>query len=1009
MYCYRIFISLLLWGGSFSLVFAQNISEVSPSQNAPFNKEKRQKSSEFSGNVPSPENKHHTWAKQRLQQLSLEEKIGQLFMVAAYSNKGDAHEKTLRQLIKQQHIGGLIFMQNDPVKQATLTNTFQEQAKIPLLIAMDAEWGLDMRLDNTFKFPWPLTLGATGDTALAKAMGSEIARHCERLGVQVNFAPVVDLNSNPDNPIINARSLGEKSTAVRRMALAFMAGLQEEQVLACAKHFPGHGNTSEDSHKTLPTVKASLAKLQSTELAPYRYLIPRGLKAVMSAHLNVPALDASGIPASLSEKAIQGYLRNQMGFEGLVFTDALNMKGATETYAPGKLELEALKAGNDVLLFSQDVSKAAAVLKKAARKDPAILQRINESALKILEAKSWTGARNKKYIEPQKLLKDLNPVSSEVVRRQIFEKAITVLINQNQLLPLKKLAGRKIALLSAGNPNPEVKYREALQHYAEIDHYTYNDGQEFKLLNELSAYDVVITAYHTSNASPWKSFKVDAAFKSFAKKLALQTTIVHTLFANPYSLKAFSEAQLAEGLVVAYQSHPDAALAAAQVIFGAVGAKGHLPVTAHDMFPAGFGIETPSLGRLGYGYPEEVGLKRHLLESKIGAIMKEAIDEGATPGAQLLVARKGKVVFQKNYGYHTYQKKRPVQATDIYDLASVTKIAATLPLLMRLVEKNKIDLDKTLGDYLPITKGTNKENLVIRDILAHQARLQPWIPFYLSTMKNGELQDQVYAEERSFDYPYTVAQQLYSARHITDTIFAAILASGLRPKKEYKYSDLGYYLLMKIIENMEGRPLDELATEYLYKPLGAHTMRFHPRRHFNMERIVPTERDMKFRDQLLRGYVHDQGAAMLGGVAGHAGLFASANDMAKMMQMYLQNGSYGGVTFFDSITVREFTRCQFCEEHNRRGIGFDKPQFPGEPGPTCGCVSPLSFGHSGFTGILAWADPVEEIIYVFLSNRVYPDAENRKLISMDIRTKIQQAIYDAIDYSASYADSVAAQ
>lgn len=952
---------------------------------------------------------HRAWATQKLQSLTLEEKIGQLFMVAAYSNKDAAHEKAIRELIKEQKIGGLIFMQNNPEKQAALTNTYQELSNTPLMIGMDAEWGLDMRLKNTFKFPWPLTLGATGDTNLAKAMGREIARHCKRLGVHVNFAPVVDLNSNPNNPIINARSMGENPEAVRKMAAAFIKGMQGERVLACAKHFPGHGNTSEDSHKTLPTVKASLAELQSTELAPYRYLIPRGLKAVMSAHLNVPALDASGIPASLSPQVIKGYLRNQMGFQGLIFTDALNMKGATGSFDPGKLEVQALEAGNDVMLFSQDVPTAVAALKKAARKDSTILRRINESAFKILEAKSWTRAAQKKYIEPSGLINDLNPVSSEVVRRKIYEKAATVLINQNKILPLKNLAQRKIALLSAGT-HINLKYTEALEHYAEIDHFKYEAGQEFSLLNKLSTYDVVITGYHTSNANPWKSFAVDADFKSFSKKLALQTTIVHTLFANPYSLQNFPEAQLAEGLVVAYQSHPDAALAAAQVIFGAVGAQGHLPVTGHEMFPAGFGIKTPSLGRLGYGYPEEVGLNRHLLESKIGAIMQEAVEQGATPGAQILVARKGKVVFQKNYGYHTYQKKRAVLSNDIYDLASVTKIAATLPMLMRLVEENRLDLDKTLGDYLPMTKGTNKENLVLRDILAHQARLEPWIPFYLSTMKNGELQDQVYAEERSFDYPYTVAQHLFSNRHITDTIFAAILASELRPKKEYKYSDLGYYLIMKIIENMEGRPLNELATEYLYKPLGAHTMRFHPRRHFDLERIVPTEKDMAFRGQLLQGYVHDQGAAMLGGVAGHAGLFASANDLAKMMQMYLQNGNYGGVTFFDSITVREFTRCQFCEEHNRRGIGFDKPQFPNEPGPTCDCVSPLSFGHSGFTGILAWADPAEEIVYVFLSNRVYPDAANKKLITLDIRTKIQQVIYDALEFSSStFSDSVVTQ
>ena len=938
-----------------------------------------------------------TWALQKISTMSLEEKVGQLFMAPAYSNKSVEHEKEIKSLIENYHLGGLIFMKGSPAKQAQLTNTFQEVSNTPLLIAMDAEWGLEMRLPGTFQFPWALTVGASNDSVLAYQMGVEVGKHLNRLGVHVNFAPVVDLNSNPDNPIINARSFGENPNRVNKLASAYMAGMHSQNVLACAKHFPGHGNTDSDSHKTLPTVNTSLGELQATELAPYRDLMKDGLGSVMSAHLNVPALEPNNLPTSLSPRAINGYLRAQMGFDGLVFTDALNMKGATNSFATGDLEIQALRAGNDVLLFSTDIPTAFKAVLKEAKRNEDFKKRVERSALKVLMAKSFTGADTKTYAEPSGIEKDLHPASSRIVRRNIYEKSVTNLINGNHLIPIQDLEDTKIALVTAGVEQSD-QFGTMLNKYTDVHRFAYQSGSEFQLLNNLNEYDIVILGYYTSNENPWKSYRVDPDFKSFVKKLSLQNKVILNLFANPYSLRDFPEAKLVDGLMVSYQNHPDAEAVAAQIIFGALGAKGKLPVTVNDVFEEGFGIMTRKLDRLGYSLPEAEGFNHQQLYRKLDSLMAEAINEKATPGAQILVARNGKVVFNKNYGYHTYEKIRPVQDHHIYDLASITKIGATVPLLMKLVEEQKIDLDKTLGHYLPAAKGTNKENLILRDVLAHQARLKPWIPFYLETLEKGSRKEGYYAEQRSFDYPYTVAEDLYSTRHIEDTIYQDILESNLRPKKEYKYSDLGYYLFMKIIERIEGKSIDKLAEEFLYRPLGTSTMRYHPLRYFPEDRIVPTESDDTFRKQLIDGFVHDQGAALLGGVGGHAGLFSNANDLAKLMQMYLQQGRYGGMTFFDSITIAEFTRCQFCEEENRRGIGFDKPQFEGEPGPTCGCVSPLSFGHSGFTGTLAWADPSEEIVYIFLSNRVHPDASNRKLITLDTRTKIQQAIYDALRY-----------
>ncbi len=945
-------------------------------------------------NIPSDIYQGDTaWVREKISGMSLDEKLGQLFMVAAYSNKGKAHEDEIMKLVKQEHIGGLIFFQGGPVRQARLTNIYQQSAKIPLMIAMDAEWGLSMRLDSTFKFPWPMTVGATGDSALAYRMGKEIALHCKRLGVHINFGPVVDINTNPENPIINARSFGQDPEVVARLSAAYMRGMQDQHVMASAKHFPGHGDTDSDSHKTLPTVGHKMDRLKAVELAPYERLINQGLASVMVAHLNVPAMDNSGSPSSLSKKIVSSYLRDSLQFNGLVFTDALNMRGVADLYSPGEVDVKALLAGNDVLLFSQDVAAAKKKIREALGRGELTEAQIDQHVRRILLAKSWMGLEQKKYVEPKKIVSDLHPESSSILNRQIFSEATTVLLNKDQILPVRDLKNKKVACVVAGTEVGNEFYR-ILKKYSEVDLYTYVAGQENQLLNNLSKYDLVITGLYTSNANPWKSYKLAENIKKFVKRLTLQNKTIVALFANAYSLGSFPEATSANALLVAYQNHPDAESVAAQVIFGAIGARGRLPVSGSPIFEVGFGFDTDNLQRLGYGYPGEVGLNKKELE-KIDILVQEAIREKATPGCQVIVARKGKVVFDKSYGYQTYEKQDPIVDDDIYDLASITKMAATLPVIMKLVEENKIDLDKTLGDYLPELKGTNKDSLVIREVLAHQARLTPWIPFYIETLKDGKQRADYYSQTRDFNYPYCVADGTFSCRSMKDTVMDRIIRSKLLPKKEYRYSDLGYYLFMEIIERMEGRPLDEYVDDWLYSTLGAYTMTYRPLDKFAAERIVPTENDNTFRKQALRGYVHDQGAAMIGGVAGHAGLFSNANDLAKLMQMYLNSGSYGGKRYLDSITLKEFTRCQYCDDDNRRGVGFDKPQLEGS-GPTCDCVSPLSFGHTGFTGTIAWADPDEEIVYIFLSNRVHPNAENRKLLTLSTRTRIQKVIYNSI-------------
>lgn len=942
-----------------------------------------------------------SWAESRLKQMSLDEKLGQLFMVAAYSNKGKDEKAHIERLVKEEHIGGLIFFQGGPVRQARLTNQYQLHSKVPLMIGIDGEWGLAMRLDSTYKFPWPMTLGATRDSSLAYRMGAEIAAQAKRLGVQANFGPVVDINTNPDNPIINARSFGENPQVVARLGTAYMQGMQDHQVLASAKHFPGHGDTDKDSHHALPTVGHDMARLDSIEILPYRKLISHGLGSVMVAHLNVPAMDASGTPSSLSKPIIDGYLREKLGFKGLIFTDALNMRGVADLYPPGEVDVRALLAGNDILLFSQDVPTAKKKIREAIKEGRISEEEIDRRVLKILMAKSWLGLEIKEYVEPSGIVEDLHPESSDLLNKQIYEKAATLLLNKDKLVPIRELDNKKIALVTAGT-DPGYTFGNILKKYAQVEVLSYQANNENELLNQLSHYDLVVMGIYTSNANPWKSYRISGDIRRFAQRLALQNKTIISLFANPYSLRDFPEASTADALLMAYQNDPDAESVAAQVIFGALGAQGRLPVTASPLYTEGFGLDTDPINRLGYGLPAEVGLDAKELD-KIDLLVREAIEKKATPGCQVVVARRGKVVFDRSYGHQTYDHSQPVRNDDLYDLASITKVAATLPIIMQLVEQNKLDLDKTLGHYMPELRGTNKDSLVIREILAHQARLKPWIPFYLETLDHGKQLPEYYSGTRNFDYPNIVADHLYSQRFVRDTIIKRIYDSELLSKKEYRYSDLGYYLFMQLIESITGRSLDEITNEWLYSRMGAYTMTYHPLEKFPPGKIVPTENDEVFRHQALRGYVHDQGAALMGGVAGHAGLFSNANDLAKMMQMYLNGGNYGGIRYLDSITLKEFTRCQYCDDDNRRGIGFDKPQLEGD-GPTCGCLSPLSFGHTGFTGTIAWADPDEEIVYVFLSNRVHPDASNRKLLTLSTRTRIQRVIYNSIKDESEISD-----
>ncbi|MDO1446950.1 glycoside hydrolase family 3 N-terminal domain-containing protein [Rhodocytophaga aerolata] len=945
------------------------------------------------------------WVDSVMNKLTPDERIGQLLMVAAYSNRGPGHADTISKLIQQYKIGGLIFFQGGPVRQANLTNNYQAISKVPLMVAMDAEWGLGMRLDSTIRFPYQMTLGAIQDNQLIYQMGSEVARQFKRIGMHVNFAPVVDVNNNPNNPVISFRSFGEDKYKVAEKGYAYMKGMQDNGIIATAKHFPGHGDTDADSHYSLPVIKHDRQRLDSLELYPFQTLINEGIGGVMVAHLSIPQLDtAKNLPSTLSKPIITDLLKNELGFKGLIFTDAMNMKGVTSYYSPGVADVKAVLAGNDVLEFTESVPKAIEEIKKAIKNKQITQQEIDIRCRKILFAKYWAGLHTYTPIEMANLVEDLNRPEAQLINRKLTEASLTVLKNEGSILPLLRLDTLKIASVSIG-VEAVTPYQQMLAKYTNVDHFTLPLNSQENALpalqEKLKAYNLVIVGVHVPSIRPPRNFGITPSMINAVKQLALSKKAVISLFGNVYTLSKLTNIQKYPGLVMAYQESIHAQELAAQLIFGAITATGKLPVSVKPDFPLFMGMQSDDLRRLKYTMPEEVGIDGALLTRKIDSLAMQALNEKAVPGCQVLIAKEGKVIFHKTYGYHTYDNTTPVSPTDVYDLASITKISASLPALMKLQDEGKFNVDATLGTYLPAYKNSNKADLSFRQILTHQARLKAWIPFWQSTIKkNGKFKWFTFKADSSRRFPYKVADNLYLNRNYHKKLYKAIKNSPLNEKPGYVYSDLSYYLYPQLVKKQTGQDFESYLKTTFYQPLGAYTLTYNPYKHFPLSRIVPTEYDSLFRKNQIHGRVHDEGAAMLNGLSGHAGLFGTANDLAKLMQMYLQKGMYGGRQFINAATLSEFTQCQFCESGNRRAIGFDKPDIiPSRSGSAAYSASKESFGHSGFTGTFTWVDPANDLLYVFLSNRVYPTRNNPKLGQLNTRTGIQQAVYEVIQQS----------
>jgi beta-glucosidase-like glycosyl hydrolase/CubicO group peptidase (beta-lactamase class C family) len=945
-------------------------------------------------------NADSAWVDSVMKTMSPDERIAQLFMVQAYSNKDLAHENYISNLISEYHIGGLIFMQGGPGRQVRLVNKYQSLSKVPLLIAMDAEWSLSMRLDSTVLYPRQMMLGAIQDNQIIYEMGEEFARQLKRTGVHVNFAPVCDVNNNPSNPVINDRSFGEDKYNVALKSYYYMKGMQDNGVLATGKHFPGHGDTNVDSHKALPVINHNRDRLDSLELYPFRYLTEKGIGCFMVAHLFVPAIDSIvRTPTTLSPKAVKVLLKEEIGFKGLVFTDALNMGGVANHYKPGEADIKALLAGNDILLFPNEIPLVMGEIRKAIERGDITQEEIDSRCRKVLMAKYWAGLNKFEPIPQDKLFEELNDVQALLMQQKLIENSLTLVTNENSIIPLMRPDTLKIASLSFGISVPG-KFQNRLKYYAKTDDFVYSrdiskyghDG----LLKLLADYNLVIISIHKTSSSPSKKFGISDETIKFVDDISASNNVILDIFGNPYSLGFFANAAKCKAVIISYNDWELTNDLSAQLIFGGIPALGRLPVTASQAFPVGMGVDTEKI-RLKYtNIPEEAGVDSEMLY-KVDSVMNEGIKAGAYPGGQIVAARNGIVFYCKSFGYHDYTTQNPVKDHDLYDMASVTKVIATTPALMKLFDEGKFRLDDKLSDYVPELKNTKKANFKIFDILTHRAGFKSWVPFYKTTILNDSVKNIVYTNKSDDTHSKRVCEGMFILDSYRDTIIQEIIKSDHNTYGKYVYSDMGFYLFPILIETKGGERIDNYLEHNFYGRIGAWTMTYLPLQKFDKDKVTPTEYDKIFRKEQLDGYVHDQGAAMMGGISGHAGLFASANDVAKIMQMFVNKGEYAGQSFIKAETVDLFTKYQFDSTVNRRGLGWDKP-VPGDTtkGLGSGSASHLAYGHSGYTGTMVWADPHYDFIYVFNSNRVYQDAENWKILKMNTRTVIEEIFYQAI-------------
>ena len=927
------------------------------------------------------------WVDSVYTSLTLEEKVSQLFINWVSPEQSDFN--VIRKLVEEDKIGGLIFSIGTTNSHIEWLNKFQTIAKTPLLVTMDAEWGPSQRLTDVFAHPWNMTLGAIQDNSLVRDISKRMAEQNKALGIHYNFSPSVDVNNNSKNPIIGNRSFGEDPNNVYLKAKAYIQGHKDAGVFTSIKHFPGHGDTDKDSHKTLPVINGDIKRLNNVELYPFRRLIEDGIaESIMLAHLSVPALDEK-YPSSLSYKTVNNLLRDDYEFNGITITDALDMKGVLQD--PNiNVDLRAFEVGNDIILMSTNVSQGVKLISESFKKGKISESRLSSSVKKILSLKAKSNLKNFKNISTENILSKVNTSKDTLLYSKAMRSAITLVKNTNNILPLTN--NKKYLHVAFGENDKGDHLYDKMNKYLNVDTYTNDDITP--LFNK-TKYDGILISYHGSSKSPYASNIIPNEIVEKINSISVNNNVVLNLFLNPYSLNSFKSIENFESIVIGYQNNMISQEVLADLLFGVSSFKGKIPVS-NNFFKVNHGLTFSKKNIIGFSRPSYEGFDTARL-SYLDSIAKNAIDSMMTPGIQMLVSRKGKIVYNKSFGYHTYEKVNKLENNHVFDLSSITKILATMPLVLQEFDKKNISLETNLSELFPKKKLNEKGSISIKEMLSHYARLRPWIPFYEETLNRKEKpKSRFYKSNSKSTFSTRVSENLFLKSNYREKIFKSILDSELRDTLEYKYSDLPFYFLKFWFEDLYNKPLNILADEKIFEPLGLKRTMFNPHESISLEEIVPSERDDFFRHSKLHGYVHDEGAAMLGGISGHAGLFSNAYEVAIVLQAMIQKGSYNNQRLFSENSFNTFNYCYYCDNDNRSGVGFDKPQIEGKHGSTFGGVSMNSFGHYGYTGSIAWADPDEEIIFIFLSNRTYPTRENTLLQTSNIRTRAQEIVYKSL-------------
>ncbi len=955
------------------------------------------------------------WVDSVMNKLSFKEKVGQLFIYTIAPIDTKRNLELLHEAVETHKVGGLLFSGGKMQTQVELTNRAQKQAKVPVMITFDGEWGLAMRLRGTPVFPRNMVLGCIRDNQLIYEYGSEVARQCRQIGVQVNFAPVADVNINPKNPVINTRSFGEDPVQVADKVIAYAYGLEGGGVLSVCKHFPGHGDTDVDSHKALPVLPFTRERLDSVELYPFKKAIRAGLGGMMVGHLQVPVIEpVGGLPSSLSRNVVYDLLTDELAFKGLVFTDALAMKGVSGN---GHVSLQALKAGNDMVLAPRNLKEEIPAVLEAVEKGELAREDIENKCRKVLTYKYVLGLKKKTFIQLSGLEQRINRPQTRDLIRRLNQAAITVLNNKNHILPLHADKAQTLALLEIGKPGETEVLAKQMSRYTSLARFrlrpNQTEAENRRLRDSLATYKRIVIAVSEQRLAPYHSF--------FAK-FAPENPAIYLFFTPGKMMMQIHHAvSHAPAVILGHSHNSDVQRQTADILFAKATADGRLSASIGGLFPTGAGVtitpETPL-----HFIPEEHGLSSALLK-KIDTIALDGIQQGAYPGCQVVVLKNGHVMVDKAFGTYAGKGSPGVESTDIYDLASLSKTTGTLLAVMKLYDKGRFNLTDKISDYLPFLQRTDKKDITIREILYHQSGLPPWLPFYQEVIDKDSYDGRLFSARKDAhhpvqigtatwanpkfkfkseyispvktgDYTIQICDSLWLNRSFRKVIEEKIVEAPLKQKR-YVYSDIGFILLGMLVEQLAGMPMEAYLQREFYEPMGLERTGYLPLRRFAKSEIVPSNKDRFLRKETLQGYVHDEASAFFGGLAGNAGLFSTAREVARVYQMLLNGGEIDGKRYLSKETCNLFTT--ETSKISRRGLGFDKPDMEDPKKGNCASGVPAGvYGHTGFTGTCAWVDPENDLVYVFLSNRIYPNVTNRKLNQLHIRERIQEAIYGAM-------------